>query len=553
MTQRPVRYGLIVTRSHLEAWESRCMDHLQAQGGVELALVIEAPELDPSPPASLLWRLVRQCLYRPRSGRWCSLAEAVPGVPRIPLAGALSSLRTNPVDFLLHCGNGVIPAELASAPPYGTWAFRHQAWDSPNGPPGLWSVFRGEVITPAFLHRCDTGEILREGALPTLFHSPSRNADQVCQESVTWPAVICRAIQEERRPHPIRSQKLPSTPFLTPTNGQALLLLLRTAGRWLRNTLETLFLDAQWNIGVVDQPIHRFLEPDFKPAVRWLPDPPRGRFAADCFVWEREGRLFLFFEDLDYRSYKGRIWGVELKGAHPLGAPVTVLDPPTHLSYPYLIDHQGVLYMVPESAETREVALYRAVELPGRWERAGVLLRDVPAVDSSLIEYEGRWWLFATLATETGDPNVNLCLWHAPALHGPWEPHPGNPVKTDIRSARPAGPPFVWQGKLYRPAQDCSRTYGGRVVLLRIDRLTPTEFQEEPVRWLDPPSEGPYSEGVHTLCGVGGMTVLDGKRTVFDLHACRHALRRKFGRIWNKLSRLTGRSGAPVTGPSPQP
>ena len=40
-------------------------------------------------------------------------------------------------------------------------------------------------------------------------------------------------------------------------------------------------------------------------------------------------------------------------------------------------------------------------------------------------------------------------------------------VKTDVRSARPAGTPFVYQGELYRPAQDCSRTYGGSIVIHR--------------------------------------------------------------------------------------
>jgi len=59
-------------------------------------------------------------------------------------------------------------------------------------------------------------------------------------------------------------------------------------------------------------------------------------------------------------------------------------------------------------------------------------------------------------------PLTKLRVWFADDLLGSWCPHPGNPVKPDIRSARPAGTPFVHDGALYRPAQDCSRTYGAR-------------------------------------------------------------------------------------------
>ena len=54
------------------------------------------------------------------------------------------------------------------------------------------------------------------------------------------------------------------------------------------------------------------------------------------------------------------------------------------------------------------------------------------------------------------------------------------------RSARPAGPIFAHEGRLYRPAQDCSRTYGGAVVIHRIEALTPEIFREVAVARLDP-------------------------------------------------------------------
>ena len=65
-------------------------------------------------------------------------------------------------------------------------------------------------------------------------------------------------------------------------------------------------------------------------------------------------------------------------------------------------------------------------------------------------------------------PLTDLHIWWSDDLFGQWRPHAANPVKIDARSARPAGTPFVHAGTLYRPAQDCSHTYGGAVAICRV-------------------------------------------------------------------------------------
>jgi len=107
-----------------------------------------------------------------------------------------------------------------------------------------------------------------------------------------------------------------------------------------------------------------------------------------------------------------------------------------------------------------------------------------------------------------------LYLWHAPRLEGPWEPHAANPLKTDVRSSRPAGRPFLFDGIYYRPAQDGSRGYGSGICINRIVCLTTREFAETPVRHISPISGSGYQEGIHTLVGCGPVTVIDGKRYI---------------------------------------
>jgi hypothetical protein len=112
--------------------------------------------------------------------------------------------------------------------------------------------------------------------------------------------------------------------------------------------------------------------------------------------------------------------------------------------------------------------------------------------------------------------NSELHLWFAEALEGPWTVHPGNPVKIDVRSARPAGSPFYIDGVLYRPAQDCSSTYGARVMINRVLELTRTGFREEVAAAVNPDPKGKYPAGLHTLSAMGERTLVDGKRSVFS-------------------------------------
>jgi hypothetical protein len=134
-----------------------------------------------------------------------------------------------------------------------------------------------------------------------------------------------------------------------------------------------------------------------------------------------------------------------------------------------------------------------------------------------------------------------LFIFHAAALRGPWLPHAANPVKCDLRSARPAGPLFLMGEDLCRPAQDCSVTYGGAVVVNRIERLTPTEFVERPFARLTPATRGPFPDGLHTLSAAGNLTLVDGKRHVTSAAS----LLRRVQDLCRKLSRRSSLNPAP--------
>jgi hypothetical protein len=149
---------------------------------------------------------------------------------------------------------------------------------------------------------------------------------------------------------------------------------------------------------------------------------------------------------------------------------------------------------------------------------------DVKAVDPTMVFFLGYWWLFFT---DRKYSNTHLYLYYASELTGEFKPHRKNPVKIDIRSARPAGTPFIKDGRLYRPAQDCSVTYGGRVALNRVLHISPDDFSEETVNFIEPANDSRYNQGLHTISGVGNYTLIDGKRYCLNRHFFIHQLRKK--------------------------
>jgi hypothetical protein len=346
------------------------------------------------------------------------------------------------------------------------------------------------------------------------------------QRCAHWPAQVCLELMEEEGSAVARwrTGRLVQKPDST---GSALHDLTQTA----RTFLGSLFLHEQWSVGALDAPIESLLERRQLPPVRWLTQPRKSEFFADPFGVVRDGQLTVWCEHLDYRDGRGVIVALS-PDAGEASRPVSIGPRGVHLSYPCVFEHDGRTWCIPETHQAREVALYELEQFPDEWRRVATIVDDEDLVDPTPFRFEGRWWLAASRPAPKGT-SCELHLWYADQLTGPWREHPANPVKVDVCSARPAGTPFVKDGILYRPAQDGSRVYGGRVVINRVEALTPLTFRETPVAVIDPPRDL-YAAGLHTISAAGPITLLDAKRNVFVgaefRRALRYAWRRARGR-----------------------
>lgn len=274
--------------------------------------------------------------------------------------------------------------------------------------------------------------------------------------------------------------------------------------RRLEKEIASRFFLDQWIILVARGVDFDSLQwPAFRPLV-----PPGDRYWADPFIIQKGERYYVFIEEKRYAAGRGHIACLTLDEEGNLLEHGIALERPYHLSYPFLFEYEQTLYMLPESAAHRTLELYRCTRFPDEWQFVKTLMSGVYAVDATLLERDGKWWLFVNLKEQGGSSLNALHLFYADQpLAEHWTPHPRNPIVHDIRSARPAGRIFTAEAGLIRPSQDSSRRYGHALRFNRITKLTETEYQEQHLSTFAPKGGG--MRAVHTFNRAGEMVVID--------------------------------------------
>jgi hypothetical protein len=225
------------------------------------------------------------------------------------------------------------------------------------------------------------------------------------------------------------------------------------------------------------------------------------------------GRYFIFLEEFIYAKQKAHIAVLEINQNGKASRQKRIIETPYHLSYPFVFKWQGTYYLIPESSDNNTIEVYRCLDFPYRWEFHKVLMGNITAVDSTLFEYNGMWWLFTNVRENSGaSKHDELFLYYADTpLSETWTAHPCNPIISDVRKARPAGRIFIYNDTIYRPSQDCSIEYGHGLVLNKILEMTETRYREQTVQHMTADWDKKIT-GIHTLSHAQNLTVIDAKR-----------------------------------------
>jgi len=537
-----IRFGIMCRGTTFAAWQASCLQKLLDLDYVELELLIidkddnsgifTFKQIRKLNPRRVLWSVFQFFVNR-RSWalRMVDMSGKLAQIPsmscKVASKGKFSQyfsehdvreIRNYNLDFILRFGFDTVRGEILNSSRFGIWSFHHDDEQKyRGGPPGFWEIYKGDSVTGAILQRLtdrlDRGIILKKGFFKTIETSYTLNRDATYFGSVDWPAQVCIDIRNGVGHYLEASPSQTMAPiFRHPSNLQMLVFSVRVVLNILKVLYDRLLFYDEWGIGVVDKPANEFLTPGARPEVQWLSPSTVTKYGADPFAIQKDNHLHLFFEEYDYRVSKGCISTTRLPQTSILKSKVAINEP-FHMSYPYLLWYEGEIYCVPETYQAKQIRLYKAIDFPESWVLVKTLIEGMAAVDSTIFQYNGHWWLFAT----DGDSGANFILkiWYAQSLCGPWKPHANNPVKVDIRSARPAGTPFIHNGDLYRPSQDNSKIYGQRIVINRVVCLTPVEFKEEQVSVIESYKNSPYPDGIHTLSAADQVTIIDGMKRSF--------------------------------------
>lgn len=234
---------------------------------------------------------------------------------------------------------------------------------------------------------------------------------------------------------------------------------------------------------------------------------PLGHYWADPFLFERDGKLYLFVEDFVYDRQFAGISYAEVFADGTVGPATSCLDPGFHLSFPYVFEHEGEIFMLPESLSNGTITLYRATRFPDEWVQDKVLFQG-NATDTALHREGGKFYFFTTLF-DRDDRGMKTILFVADSLRGAWRMHPSNPISSDVRSGRGAGAIFRRDGRLLRPVQNCGPHYGYGFTLDEILTIDPERYEERPFCWVDPSNLSIPAQGVHTYNFAGDFEVID--------------------------------------------
>ncbi len=391
------------------------------------------------------------------------------------------------LDVALWLRATTVPDDLAAR--HGVWAFRFGEGDEPIA---YWETMRRDLTIYSALENVRDKTVLYESWAPIDNVAVQRARHNVLCKTAQFPGRVLRELARAGKPEP-RPQRAANSrgyPGSLTTAGH----LVRHAWRYAMSKIDHWRGAPQWYLGVTRNANVAWDELKMEAKL----EPPREEFWADPFVIERDGTHWIYIEVLPYKTERGYLAVLEVDESNKVLSKQTVLDTGYHLSYPFIFEHDGELWMIPESSAAKKVSIYKCAKFPNEWVEHKVLMDGVNAVDTTLHEQDGTWWMFANVAAPGSLWNWDeLNLYYADSPMGPWQAHPSNPIVSDCRGARPAGKIIEKDGVLYRPAQNCTPDYGTSTVIQRIDTLTKTNYDE--TRVAEFRAETASAKRTHTL------------------------------------------------------
>lgn len=524
-TKTKLRVGLLLPSWEVPAWQELMVQRIVQSDAAEISVIVSYSEkqngrwhLANNSDGWLAHRLLKidERLFRASIDAFnkCdlrSLLSSVPVLPVSPVRGHdnlkfdsedVKKLAEYGLDVLISLDQKRPEKDILKAARHGVWMH-----DS-KFPIGMKEVLQDEPQTASSLIALREGEPELE-----LYRSSSCTYRYSIRENCNrhhWrmAAFAPRALEHLSDNKPSEFENMSHNKSRVEPRTASTLALLKFWGRNLTYAIYRQLFIEHWILLYCfsDDISYRFEE--YRKLV-----PPKDRLWADPYVLFRDGKYYLFFEEMIFDKKRiGHIALAVMDETGPCSEPVTVLEEPFHLSYPFVFEWKDETYMIPETAGARAIRLYKCVRFPDQWQFQYNLINNIEANDATLFCDGNRWWMFVSVKEHEGYPNWDeLFLFYSDSpVSQAWQPHPKNPVVSDVTSARPAGKLFEQDGEIYRPAQNSAHRYGYGLKIHRIIKLTETEYEEEEVHSFEPDWDERI-KAVHSYNRAGKLSVIDAR------------------------------------------
>lgn len=212
----------------------------------------------------------------------------------------------------------------------------------------------------------------------------------------------------------------------------------------------------------------------------WKPKPIM--FQADPFLFVKDEELYLFYE-LQYGFDPAKIVMIKTRDLKTWTTPTIVLSESFHLSFPYVFEDNGKIYMTPECEKTNTIRLYVANDDLTSFTFVRTLLKQdrykglyCNFADSHIIKKDNIYYLFTSFLKDWKQHQMVYCSDNM--LNGEFVPHPQSPIVEDNEYGRNGGSIISYKGKLLRASQDCHKDYGENVSLHEILKIDTNQYEE---------------------------------------------------------------------------